>query len=41
MWTHDFYNPPPFRGLNIRIPVAIPISGMGVINYGSTLMVHA
>ena len=29
--------PPPLKGLNIRIPVLIPIKGRGVINYGSTL----
>ena len=30
-------NPPPFKGLNIRIPSTIPIKGRGVINHGSTL----
>ena len=29
--------PPPFAGLNIRIPIIIPITGWGLINYGSTL----
>ena len=29
--------PPPFKGLNIRIPIVIPIKGRGFINQGSTL----
>ena len=28
--------PPPFKGLNIRIPSIIPILGRGFINHGST-----
>ena len=28
-------NPPPFKGLNIRIPTIIPIKGKGFINQGS------
>ena len=30
-------NPPPFKGLNIRLPTRIPIRGRGFINQGSTL----
>ena len=30
-------NPPPFKGLNRRIPSIIPIKGRGFINYWSTL----
>ena len=30
-------NPPPFTGLNMRIPIVIPIKGRGFINQGSTL----
>ena len=30
--------PPPFRGLNIRITIKIPINGRGFINQGSTLV---
>ena len=30
-------NPPPFKGLNIRIPIIIPIKGKGIINQGSGL----
>ena len=26
--------PPPFKGLNIRIPIIIPIKGSGFINQG-------
>ena len=29
--------PPPFKGLNIRIPTIIPIKGRGFINQGSGL----
>ena len=29
--------PPPFKGLNIRIPIIIPIKGRGFINQGSGL----
>ena len=29
--------PPPFKGLNIRIPVITPIMGRGFINHGSAL----
>ena len=29
--------PTPFKGLNIRIPIIIPIKGRGFINQGSTL----
>ena len=29
--------PPPFKGLNIRIPIIIPIKGRGFIHQGSTL----
>ena len=29
--------PPPFKGLNIRIPIIIPIQGRGLVNQGSTL----
>ena len=27
--------PPPFKGLNIRIPIIVLIDGRGVINHGS------
>ena len=30
-------NPPPCNGLNIRIPIIIPIKGRGFINQGSGL----
>ena len=30
-------NPPPVKGLNIRIPIIIPIKGRGFINHGSGL----
>ena len=30
-------NPPRFKGLNIWIPMIIPIKGRGFINYGPTL----
>ena len=30
--------PPPFKDLNIRIPIIIPIKGMGFINHGSGLV---
>ena len=30
--------PPPFKGLNIRIPITIPIKGRGLINQGSGLL---
>ena len=30
-------NPPPSKGLNIRIPIITPIVGTGFINHGSTL----
>ena len=30
--------PPPFKGLNMRIPTIIPIKGRGCINHGSTLL---
>ena len=29
--------PPPFKGLNIRIPITTPIKGRGFINQGSGL----
>ena len=29
--------PPPFKGLNIRIPIIIPIQGRGFNNQGSRL----
>ena len=29
--------PAPFTGLNISIPIVIPIKGKGFINHGSTL----
>ena len=29
-----------FKGLNIRIPIVIPIKGMGFINHGSGLVVQ-
>ena len=29
--------PPPFNGLNIRIPLVIPIKGSWFINHGSGL----
>ena len=29
--------PPPFKGLNIRIPIIIPIMGRGFTSHGSTL----
>ena len=29
--------PPPFKGLNIQIPIIIPIKGRGFINQGSGL----
>ena len=28
---------PPFKDLNIRMPIIIPIKGRGVINHGSGL----
>ena len=31
------HKPPPFQGLNIRIPIMIPFKGSGIINEGSTL----
>ena len=31
--------PPPFKGLNIRIPITIPIKGRGFINHGSGLVI--
>ena len=30
--------PPPFKGLNIRIPIVTPIKGKGFINQGSGLL---
>ena len=30
--------PPPFKGLNIRIPIIIPIKGKGFVIQGSTLL---
>ena len=30
--------PPPFKGLNIRIHIIIPIKGRGFINQGSKLI---
>ena len=30
--------PPPFKGLNTRIPIIIPIKGRGFINQGSGLI---
>ena len=32
--------PPPLKGLNIRIPIIIPIKGTGFINLGSTSKSH-
>ena len=32
-----FDKPPPFKACNTRIPIMIPIKGMGFINLGSTL----
>ena len=32
-------NPPPFKGLNIGIPIIMPIKGRGSINKGSGLSV--
>ena len=29
--------PPPFKDLNIRMPIIIPIKGRGFINHGSGL----
>ena len=29
--------PPPFQGLNCRIPILIPIKGRGFLNQGSRL----
>ena len=29
--------PPPFKGINIGIPIIIPIKGRGFINHGSGL----
>ena len=29
------YNPIPFPGLNLRIPIIIPIQGKGFINHGT------
>ena len=29
--------PPPFEGLNTRIPIMIPIKGRGFVNQGSGL----
>ena len=34
-------NPPPLKGLDIRIPITIPIKGRGFINHGSGLGCHA
>ena len=31
------HKPPPFYGLNIRIPILLPIKGRGFIEQGSTL----
>ena len=31
---------PPFMGLNIRIPIIIPIKGQGFINHGSGLQLR-
>ena len=33
--------PPPSKGLNIRIPIRIPIKGRGLIHHGSTLKSQA
>ena len=30
-------NPPPFKDLNVKILIIIPIKGMGLINHGSGL----
>ena len=30
--------PPPFKGLNIRIPIIIPIKGRGFVNHGLGLL---
>ena len=35
IWVID--KPPPFKGLNIRILIIIPIKGRGLINQESTL----
>ena len=32
--------PPPFKDLDIRIPVIIPIQGRGFMNQGSTLRIQ-
>ena len=32
--------PPHFKGLNIRIPIIIPIKGRGFIHQGSTLVLE-
>ena len=32
--------PAPFKGLNIRIPIIVPIEGRGVINQGSSLLAN-
>ena len=29
--------PPPFKGLNIRIPIIVPIKGKGFVDQGSGL----
>ena len=31
------HKPPPFKGLNIRIPIIIPIKGREFVNHGSGL----
>ena len=33
----SFNKPRPFKGLNTRIPIIIPITGRGFINHASTV----
>ena len=33
--NHWLIDPPPFKGLNIKIPTLIPIKGRGFISHGS------
>ena len=32
--TLGIHRPPPFKGLNLRILIVVPIKGTGFINYG-------
>ena len=32
--------PPPFKGLNIRIPIIVPVQGRGFVNQGSTFTLN-